>query len=150
MEKVPKIVSGTLIPSLFPERLVLWESMQDTVQLKNFICSAIDKYMSLFKQNSEGKDKYANLYLSWLDYIRTFTCRSKQTLATLATLALLRGNNAQCTQSRISSDTQRTVISAILHAVQGGIQSQMATTIEKLEDEVHVNEIELPADDTAL
>ena len=62
----------------------------------------------------------------------------------LATLALLRGNNTQCTQSCISSDAQRT---AILHAVQGGIQS---TTIEKLEDDIHVNETDLPADDTAL
>ena len=139
-------VSSSLVPGLFPERLVFWEMIRDTVELKNFIHSAIDKFISLFEQNSKGKEKYANLYLAWLDYIRTFMCRSKQTLATLATMALLRGNHALGTC--ISSATQRTVIAGILHAVQDGIQSQMATKIETLEAECSVTE--LPADDTAL
>ena len=117
--------------------------MQDTVKLKNFIHSAIDKFILLFEQNSIGK-KYANLYLAWLDYICSSACPSKQTLAALATLALLRGN---C-DIGILSDTQRTVIAAVLHAVQDAIQSQMATEIEKLEDDSIVTEY--PADDTAL
>jgi hypothetical protein len=104
------------------------------VEVKNFVHSAIDKFMSLFEYNS--KEKYANLYLAWLEYIRTFTCRSKQTLATLATMA------------RISPDTQRTVIARILHAVQDGIQSQMATNIETFDAECSMTEV--LADDTAL
>ena len=50
----------------------------------------------------------------------------------------------------ISSDTQRTVVAGILHAVQDGIQSQMVTKIEKLEESDESSVIELPADDTAL
>ena len=144
MSYIHKTVPGSLVSGLFPERLVLWESIRDTTELKSFIHSAIDTFILLFEQNSKGKDKYANLYLAWLDYIRSFTCRSKQTLATLATLVLLRGNN----DLSISSDTQTTVVAGILHAVQDGILSQMGTKIEKLEEESSI--IELPADDTAL
>lgn len=141
---VQKTVSECLMPDLFPERLKLWESIQDTVELKNFIHSTIAKFMLLLENYSKGKDKYANLYLAWLDYIRNFTCRPKQTLVTLATLTLLIGSQELDT----SVSTQRTVIAAILHAVQDGIQAQVATKIENLEFESSVTEP--TEDDTAL
>ena len=112
---------------------------------KGFVYSAVDKYVSLYEVNSKGKDKYANLYLAWLDYnvIRCFTCWTKQTLASLASLALLFGNN-----STALPETKRTIVAAILHATQEGIQSQMAAKIEQLEVAPCVSEVH--ADDTAL
>ena len=51
-------VSSSLVPGLFPERLVFWEIIRDTVGLKKFIHSAIDKFISLYEQNnSKGKEK---------------------------------------------------------------------------------------------
>ena len=104
---------------------------QDTDGLKGLVYSAVDKYVS-----------YANLYLAWLDYIRCFTCWTKQTLASLASLALLFGNNLTALP-----ETKRTIVAAILHATQEGIQSQMAA---KIELEVAPCVSELYADNTAL
>ena len=139
-------LASTLVSALFPERLTLWESIRDTTELKRFIYSAIDKYISLYEHNSKGKEKYATLYLAWLDYICTFTCRSRQTLATLASLALLRGYLVQ----DVSFNTQRTVIAGILHSVQEAIQSQMATKIETVGLQADSSTTDLCADDTAL
>ena len=113
---------------------------------EKILLSAIEKFLLLLEGNSNGKDKYANLYISWLDYICTFTCRQKQTLASLANLALLKGN------TEILFDTQKTVIAAILHAVQDGIQTQIANKIEHLstEGDSTVASVELLVDDTAL
>ena len=77
---VQNTVANTLVFSLYPDRQALWESIQDTDGLKGFIYSAVDKYVSLYEVNSKGKDKYANLYLAWLDYIRGFTCWTKTNL----------------------------------------------------------------------
>ena len=71
---VQNTVANSLVPSLYPDRQTLWELIQDIDGLKSFIYSAVDKYVSLYEANSKGKDKYANLYLAWLDYIRGFTC----------------------------------------------------------------------------
>ena len=123
------------------------EAIQGTLELKKILLIAIEKFLLLLEGNSKGNDKYANLYISWLDYICTFTCRQKQTLASLASLALLKGNG------EISFNTQKKpVIAAILHAVQDGIQKQIANKIEHLstEGESTVASVELPADDTAL
>ena len=107
---VQNTVANSLISSLYPEGQALWESIQDTDGLKGFIYSAIDKYVSLYYEvNSKGKDKYANLYLAWLDYIRGFTCWTKQTLASLASLALLFGKN-----STALPETKKTIVAAVL------------------------------------
>lgn len=84
-------VSKGLVPSLFPEHMELWSYLKDTEELKHFILSAADMYMTFYDQHSKGKEKYANLYLTWLNYIRSFTCRTEQSLATLCTLSLLLG-----------------------------------------------------------
>ena len=119
---VHETVTKTLVPSLFPERMELWQSICNTEKLNSFIHTAAEKYISLYDQYSKGKEKYANLYLAWLDYIRSFTCKSQQTLTTLATVAVILAKHGSAT----STETQRTVFASILHAVQEGMQSQMA------------------------
>ena len=137
-------VSKGLVSSLFPERMELWKYLQDTKEFEHFVYSAADKYIIFFDQHSKGKEKYANLYLTWLKYITSFTCRSKQSLVTLCTLSLLLGGYG----SAIQPETQRTVIASILHGVQEGMQCQMAAKIEEVESEPSMSE--LPGDDTAL
>ena len=144
---VHKTVSEGILPDLFPERLILWEKLQYSIELKKFLHSAIDKYRLLLIDNGKGKDKYANLYIAWLDYICSFTCPQKQTLASIANLAILKGN------ADVSFNTQRTVTAALLHAVQDGLQIQIARKIEHLSKEGDSSitvPVELPADDIAL
>ena len=112
---VHKTVSEGILPDLFPERHILWEKLQYSIELKKFLYSAIDKYMLLLIDNGKGKDKYANLYIAWLDYICSFTCPQKQTLASIANLAILKGD------ADVSFNTQRTLAAALLHAVQDGL-----------------------------
>ena len=88
---VYKSVPQGLVPGFFPERINLWKHLQATEELKQFTYMVADKYIAFFESHSKGKEKYANLYLSWLGYISSFTCRSQQSLANLCTLALLLG-----------------------------------------------------------
>ena len=100
--------------------------------------------MLLLIDNGKGKDKYANLYIAWLDYICSFTCPQKQTLASIANLAILKGD------ADVSFNTKRTVTAALLHAVQDGLQIQIAQKIEHLNKEGDSSItvlVELPADD---
>ena len=136
-------VSSTLVPSLFPERKKLWESVKDTYNLSSFIYSAADTYVCYYDQHSKGKEKYANLYLAWLKHISSFTCTSQPTLSTLALLF------SRCGQV-YQPQTKRTVVASILHAVQEGIQSQMANMIATFETESVEPRLLTESDDTAL
>ena len=99
-----------------------------------------------YDQHSKGKEKYANLYLTWLKYISSFTCKSQQSLATLCRLALL------FSHCRVDYPPQvrRTVVASILHAVQEGMQSQMANMIATFETDSVVSQLPSANDDTAL
>lgn len=139
-------VPASLVPSLFPEHMQLWKLLQDTDELKDFIHCAADDYLPFYDQHSKGKEKYANLYLTWLKYISSFTCKSQQLLATLCRLALLFGH------CRVDywPQVRRTVIASILHAVQEGMQSQMANMIATFETDFVVSQLPSANDDTAL
>lgn len=136
---------ASLVPSLFPECMQLWNLLQDTDELKDFIHCAADDYLRFYDQHSKGKEKYANLYLTWLKYISSFTCKSQQSLATLCRLALL------FSHCRVDYQPQvRTVIASILHAVQEGMQFQMANMIATFKTDSVVSQLPSANDDTAL
>jgi hypothetical protein len=139
-------VPDSLVPSLFPERMELWKSLKDTDELKSFIHCAADDYLRFYDQHSKGKEKYANLYLTWLKYISSFTCKSQQSLATLCRLAILFSHCRMEYQPQI----KKTVIASILHAVQEGMQSQMASMIATFEADPVVSQLPSANDDTAL
>lgn len=115
---VKESVTASIVPSLFPECKHLWESIHHSTELDTFIGHQADKYLSLYEKYSKGKEKYANLFLAWLNVIRSFTCQSQQTEATKKEWGLL----ATYTGS-ISGSTQSTVLACILHAIQDGIQT---------------------------
>ena len=58
---VYKAVPECLVPDLFPQRLILWEAIQGTLELKKVLLAAIEKFLLLLEGNSKGKDKYTNL-----------------------------------------------------------------------------------------
>ena len=139
-------VRSSLVPSLFPEGVKVWESLQDTDELNSFVQSAADDYICFYDQHSKGKEKYANLYLTWLKYISSFTCKSQQSLATLCRLTLLFGTGG----GAFKQQTKRTMVASILHAVQEGIQSQMASVIATFETDPVSSQAPSANDDTAL
>lgn len=57
-------VKASLLPTLFPERMTVWESLQGTNELSDFVHSAADDYVRFYDQHSKGKEKYADLYLT--------------------------------------------------------------------------------------
>jgi len=123
----------------------LWQSI---VIQKNqvLLFTQLLRNISLYDRHTKGREKYASLYLAWLDYIRSFTFKSQQTRGTLATLAFLLGRHG----STILPETQRTRIASVLHAVQEAVQSEMAGHIESIEMDPLVPNSEIPSDDVAL
>ena len=47
----------------------VWGSINNSEEFETFIVYLADKYISLYHKYSKGKEKYANLYLAWLDVI---------------------------------------------------------------------------------
>lgn len=99
----------------------LWAAISGYAELKVFIIDSVESYLELYDKFSKGKDKYANLYLAWLDYIRSYTCKAHQTGETQQKWANVLHKYGPALES-----TQRTMIAIILHAVQEAIQSQMS------------------------
>ena len=137
---VKKTVPNELVPSLYPDRLFFWESICESEESKQFLDQNIDRYLFLYKKHAKGKDKYASLYLDWLNVIRSFTCPSQQTMETKLEWSLVSGTYG----GGLAEDGQVTVIASILHAVQDSIHAQMATLIEGL------GKTDVQSDDTAL
>ena len=131
--------------SLYPERLQLWQSIATTEELNCFIDSAITKYLALYDSNSKGKNRYANLFLEWIQCIRTYTCTTEQTAHTKAEWDAVISRHGS-----VAEETQRTLIASVLHGVQEAIQNQMATSIEKIVTNTSEHEAESLSDDTAL
>lgn len=118
MNKVP----SELMSTIFPSRLEFWESIQQSDAFKSFITKNIDHYLELYLKHSKGKDKYANLYIDWMKVMTSYTCKSQQTVATVAELGLLATKN----------EVNTTVIASVLHALQEGVQIEMSKCIETL------------------
>ena len=118
-------VSKGLVSSLFPERAELWKYLQDTKELECFVYSAIDEYSTFYDQHSKEKEKYANLYLTWLNYITSFTCRSQQSLVTLCTItAIWEVMFSNSTRNATNSNHLYTLWCTRRHAVTNGSQNR--------------------------
>ena len=72
---VLKEVPGRLIGDLFPERKVFWQSLLPE-KIQTLVHSAVLKYLTLYKECDQAKDRSAVLYMKWLYYERTLVCTS--------------------------------------------------------------------------
>jgi len=146
ISNVTTSVPNDLVSSLFPERKRLWDSIHNTEELSIFIKHLADKYILLYENYSKGREKYANLYLAWLDTIRSYTCKSQQTENSKRDWAPVLGRH----DTTVSDSAQTTVLASILHAVQREVNSQMATHIQSLTKEQSTAFTEKPSDETSL
>lgn len=131
------------MPSLFPERTNFWTAISNSEELKIFVDNNIEIYLQLYIKFGKGKDKYANLFLAWLDHIRSYTCKEFMTTGRDDWSDIL----YKYSPESISEGTQRTMLASILHAVQDGIQSQIAPKLIEGSESTTRSEI---SDDTAL
>ena len=72
-------VEGELFGDLFPERVKLWEHLKRYDKVQSVINYATDRYLDLYDTCSSSTDSDAELFLRWLDVMRSFTCKECQT-----------------------------------------------------------------------
>ena len=141
-----------LLGDLFPERLRLWEQLKSTNKVQSLVNFSTDKYLKLYDTCSAVCDKDAELFLRWLDVVRSFTCKQSQTEATAVLLSQLFDGCAA------SDSSQQTLLAIILNAVYLGLSQQMAKTVEEISLATHESETtesgvsssSKPSDDVAL
>ena len=119
---VLKEVPDKLISDLFPERKVFWLSLLPE-KIQTLVHSAVIKYLTLYKECGQIKDRSAVLYMKWLQYERTLVCTSMQ--ASEPIMDMYKEGVGD-----VSEDTIRTVVTLILNTVYKGIVKQMANKIE--------------------
>ena len=124
-------VEGELFGDLFPERLKLWEHLKSGNKLPNLINFSAEKYLKLYDECSIVCDKDAELFLRWLDVMRSLTCKESQTEETRTLLIqVLDGCN-------VSDVTEQTLLAIILNAIYLGLCKQMAETVEEISLAIH-------------
>ena len=135
------------MPSLFPERMKIWTAINGSEELKLFIENNGKHFSNLYSRFSRGKDKYANLYLAWLDHIRSYTCTSA--LTGQGTSGDWSAMLSKYLPETLTMAAQRTILASILHAIQDGIQLQISSLIVEKEENTEQASEQL-SDDTAL
>lgn len=137
-----------LCETLFPERVKLWQYIQNNQQLEPLITYTVDRYLKLYETCSSTGDPDAELFLKWLDIMRSLTCDD---LKTDETRKLLQGIHDNCD---VSKATKQSLTAIILNAIYLELRQQMADEVEQVSIERHVQttetELALPSDDVSL
>ena len=137
-------VPGELITDLFPDRLKLWEFLTgDMAKLNSLIDFAVTQYLALYHECSKERSKCSELFLRWLDFVRSVTCVSEHTPETIAILKILDNSGA-------GLETTMTVLAVIMNAVYMGVQKQMSKTVEELSNVSAGIPEGKPSDETSL
>ena len=102
-------VPGDLISDLFPDRLKLWEFLTGEMARLNLF----DRHQALYHACSTASSKCSELFLRWLDFVRSVTCVSEHTPEIL----------------KVSGADTRTVITNAVY-----MRKQMSKTVEEISD----------------
>ena len=142
-------VEGELFGELFPERIELWEHLKSGDRLLNLVTFSAEKYLKLYDECSTICEKDAELFLRWLDVVRSLTCKERHTDETQTLLIRILDG---CSVSNV---TQQTLLAIILNAIHLGLCKQMAETVEEISLAIHESAnldpaSNKPSDDVAL
>ena len=117
-------VCSDIVAESFPERAVVWEYIKQSHQLDTIVSISSDKYAELYFSNTaSSRDKNAALFLSWLEYVRTWTCNEERVAAV---------------DVQASNATKRTVLAIVFNAIYQGLCHTMAETAEQISISKHV------------
>ena len=92
-------------------------------KIQTLVHSAVNKYLTLYKECGKIKDRNAVLYMKWLQYERMLVCTSMNASESIM-------ETYKEGVGDVSEDTIRTVVTLILNTVFKGIAKQMANKIE--------------------
>ena len=96
-------VCSDIVAESFPERAVVWEYIKQSHQLDTIVSISSEKYAELYFSNTaSSRDKNAALFLSWLEYVRTWTCNEERVAAV---------------DVQASNATKRTVLAIVFNAI---------------------------------
>lgn len=141
-------VPTELLEEFFPERVVFWKYLTRDDKLERFVSFASDNYLLLYSKCSTERDKSSQLFLKWLDFVRSLTCKSSLTEETKLILQQSAVGN-----TTVSDKTQQTVLAIVLNAIFLGLNQQMASVVEEISSVSH-NQTDLevfkPSDEVAL
>ena len=117
-------VCSDIVAESFPERAVVWEYIKQSHQLDTIVSISSEKYAELYFSNTaSSRDKNAALFLSWLEYVRTWTCNEERIAAV---------------DVQASNATKRTVVAIVFNAIYQGLCNTMAETAEQISISKHV------------
>jgi U3 small nucleolar ribonucleoprotein component len=68
-------VTTELFEECFPERAQLWEYITTHNHLEKIVNFSTHKYLQLYALCSTKRDKNSVLFLEWLDFMRSVTCK---------------------------------------------------------------------------
>ena len=147
MDCVCSRVEKEMFGELFPKRLQLWDHMKSCPdQLYNLVNYSVNEYLKLYKTCASVAAKDSELFLRWLDVMRSFTCEEKQTDVTRTMIQQVCGIPG-------FNETQGSTVAIVLNAVHWGISQQMASSLEKISsshnEDAQPTE-EKPSDDIAM
>lgn len=148
IDSVTLRVEKELLEHLFPDRLILWEYMKSCNRLQTLVNYSANKYLELYSKCETVADKDTELFLRWLDVMRSLTCEEKQTEETKILL------NQVLDNCGVKNQTKQSLVAIVLNGVFLGISHQMATRVESLSvarhESIEKDEPFKPSDDVAL
>ncbi len=104
--QVDKELSG----ELFPKKIQLWEYMNVCpARLQVLIKYSVDEYLKLYQVCGSFAAKESELFLRWLEVVRSLTCEEKKTEKTRLLLKEVCGSGFY--------ETQQSVIAIVLNSI---------------------------------
>ena len=98
-------------------------------KIQTLVHSAVLKYLTLYKECGQAKDKSAVLYMKWLHYERTLVCTSMKASDSIMDM-YKEGVD-------VSEDTIRAVVTLVMNTVYKGIAKKMV-------DKLSIHSVQLP------
>ena len=108
---------------------------------------SVNEYLKLYKTCASVAAKDSELFLRWLDVMRSLTCEEKQTDVTKTMTQQVCGIPGV-------KETQGSTVAIVLNAIHWGISQQMSNLLEKISSSHHEDTQPLieekPSDDVAM
>ncbi len=121
LEQVEKELSG----ELFPKKVELWQHIKSNPDRLQLLTNySIEEYLKLYRTCATVAAKDSELFLQWLDVVRSLTCDENKTDKTRAILEEVCGSSF--------NETQQSVVAIVLNSIHNGLRQQMAGEVEQM------------------
>ena len=119
LKSVKDDVGGGRHLDVFQDRRSAWNAVSVDPKFDLFVLSAVKKYTTLVRQCCVGRDKYSNLLVKWMEFVRSVlndsTCQSSKEWCEVKTSAGVR--MSESTDHAIASSVLRSVFNYCQHVI---------------------------------